>query len=63
MERRKRVGETGEEFGEERLKALIRRVAHLPVAEIKQFIAQELHSWIGEAPQHDDLTFVVMKVN
>lgn len=63
MERRKRVGETGEEFGEERLKALIRRVAHLPVSEIKQFISQELHSWIGEAPQHDDLTFVVMKVN
>jgi sigma-B regulation protein RsbU (phosphoserine phosphatase) len=52
-----------EEFGDERLKALIRRIAHLPVNEIKTRISQELRSWIGDAPQHDDLTFVVMKVN
>ncbi len=52
----------GEEFGEERLQALIRRVAHLAVAEIKASISHELRAWIGAAPQHDDLTFVVMKV-
>jgi sigma-B regulation protein RsbU (phosphoserine phosphatase) len=53
----------GEEFGEERLKELIRRVAHLPVVEMTAAISRELRDWIGDAPQHDDLTFVVMKVN
>ncbi len=52
-----------EEFGEERLKDLLRRVAHLPINEITSSIARELRNWIAEAPQHDDLTFVVMKVN
>ncbi|MGA8027555.1 MAG: PP2C family protein-serine/threonine phosphatase, partial [Bryobacteraceae bacterium] len=52
-----------EEFGEERLKNLLRRVAQLPVEEITSRISQELRGWIAEAPQHDDLTFIVMKVN
>ena len=52
-----------EEFGEERLKDLLLQVAHLPIAEITSSIARELRNWIAEAPQHDDLTFVVMKVN
>ncbi len=52
-----------EEFGEERLKHLVRDLAHLPVEDITARISQELRRWIGEAPQHDDLTFVVMKVN
>ncbi len=52
-----------EEFGEERLQTLIRRLAHLPADEIKSHILLELQQWIGDAPQHDDLTFIVMKVN
>jgi sigma-B regulation protein RsbU (phosphoserine phosphatase) len=52
-----------EEFGEDRLKALIRRVAPLTIHEITETVSDELREWIGSAPQHDDLTFVVMKVN
>ena len=52
-----------EEFGEERLKDLIRRVAHLPVQEISTRISEELRRWISHAAQYDDLTFLVMKVN
>ncbi len=52
-----------EEFGGERLKELVRGLAHLPVEEMTARISQELRNWIGEAPQHDDMTFVVMKVN
>ena len=52
-----------EEFGEERLKDLIRRVAHLPVQEISTHISEELRRWISHAAQDDDLTFLVMKVN
>jgi sigma-B regulation protein RsbU (phosphoserine phosphatase) len=52
-----------EEFGEERLKDLIRKVAHLPVQEISARISSELKDWIKDAAQYDDLTFIVLKVN
>jgi sigma-B regulation protein RsbU (phosphoserine phosphatase) len=52
-----------EEFGEERLKELLRRLASLPVSEISARISSELKEWISDAPQYDDLTFDVMKVN
>jgi sigma-B regulation protein RsbU (phosphoserine phosphatase) len=52
-----------EEFGEERLKNLICRVAELPVPEISARISEELRGWISNAAQYDDLTFLVMKVN
>jgi sigma-B regulation protein RsbU (phosphoserine phosphatase) len=51
-----------EEFGEERLKHLLRNVVHLPVDEISARISQELKSWIRDAAQYDDLTFVLLKV-
>ena len=51
-----------EEFGEDRLKELIRRVAHLSIEEMTAAVSGELRTWIGIAPQHDDLTFIVMKV-
>ena len=52
-----------EEFGEDRLKALLRGVIHLPAKEISARIAEGLRSWIKDTDQYDDLTFVVMKVN
>jgi predicted permease len=51
------------EFGEDRLKALLREVAHLSADDIRARIAAELKDWIRDAEQYDDLTFVVMKVN
>ncbi|MGH9630993.1 MAG: PP2C family protein-serine/threonine phosphatase, partial [Bryobacteraceae bacterium] len=51
-----------EEFGEERLKDVLRRVVHLPVHEISSRISDELRMWIKDAAQHDDLTFIVMRV-
>jgi predicted permease len=53
----------GEEFGEERLKGLLQEVVDLKVDEIASRILQQLRGWIEGAVQHDDLTFVVMKVN
>jgi sigma-B regulation protein RsbU (phosphoserine phosphatase) len=52
-----------EEFGEERLKEILRQVVHLPVNEIAAGISHALKSWIKDAAQYDDLTFVVMKVS
>jgi predicted permease len=51
-----------EEFGEERLKSLLRRNVHLPVEEISARLAQEMRNWIQDAAQYDDLTFVLLKV-
>jgi putative ABC transport system permease protein len=50
-----------EEFGDERLKLLLRRTSHLPVDEMASAIASELKSWIANAVQFDDLTFVLVK--
>jgi predicted permease len=51
-----------EAFGQERLKALVRQIAHLPVAQIISRISQELRAWMRDAPQFDDLTFIVTKI-
>jgi predicted permease len=51
-----------EEFGEEKLKDLLRSTSHLPVDQMASAIASELKSWIDDAPQFDDLTFVLVKV-
>jgi serine phosphatase RsbU (regulator of sigma subunit) len=51
------------EFGEDRLKTLLREVAHLSADDIRARIATELKDWIKDAEQYDDLTFVVMKVH
>jgi serine phosphatase RsbU (regulator of sigma subunit) len=51
-----------DEFGEDRLKALLGEVAHLSADEIRERISSELKNWIRDAEQYDDLTFVVMKV-
>lgn len=53
----------GEEFGEQRLKELLQRVVHLPIADITAALSKELRAWIADAPQHDDITFVVLKVD
>jgi putative ABC transport system permease protein len=51
-----------EEFGEQRLQALLRQTADLPAAEISTRITAEMNNWIRDAEQYDDLTFIVMKM-
>jgi predicted permease len=53
----------GEEFGEERLKELLRGAVGAAAAEISSKLADRMREWIGGAEQHDDLTFVVVAVN
>jgi sigma-B regulation protein RsbU (phosphoserine phosphatase) len=52
----------GEEFGEARLQSLLHDVAALPVEEISSRLSEELRAWTTGAAQHDDLTFILMKV-
>jgi sigma-B regulation protein RsbU (phosphoserine phosphatase) len=51
-----------EEFGEERLQDVLRQTAHLGANEISARISGDMKSWIRDAEQYDDLTFIVMKV-
>lgn len=52
----------GEEFGEERLKQLLRESRDWGAEEIVDKVSHQVRDWIGTAEQHDDLTIVVMKV-
>jgi sigma-B regulation protein RsbU (phosphoserine phosphatase) len=52
----------GEEFGEERLKELLRASGGRGAEEISATISDQVRSWMGAAEQHDDVTIVVMKV-
>ncbi|MGH6628890.1 MAG: PP2C family protein-serine/threonine phosphatase [Burkholderiales bacterium] len=52
----------GEEFGEARIKAALAEAAHLSSAEIRDEVARRAQAWCAGAPQHDDLTFLVLKV-
>jgi sigma-B regulation protein RsbU (phosphoserine phosphatase) len=54
---------TGDEFGEERLKQVLREGITLTAGELADLLSRELTQWSAGAPQHDDLTFVVMKVD
>ncbi len=50
-------------FGQERVEAVFRRpdLAVLTAAEIVQVLSGEVRRHVGEAPQHDDMTMVVIK--
>jgi sigma-B regulation protein RsbU (phosphoserine phosphatase) len=50
------------EFGEDRLKQVVREAIDRPAAEIGTRISTALKDWIRDAEQYDDLTIVVMKV-
>jgi sigma-B regulation protein RsbU (phosphoserine phosphatase) len=51
-----------EEFGEDRLKEVIRKYAHLAVDEFLQELDQEIRTFTEGFPQSDDITAVVVKV-
>jgi len=51
-----------EEFDEERIKEAVAATGRLSASEIRDEIARRVKEWIASAPQHDDLTFIVMKV-
>jgi sigma-B regulation protein RsbU (phosphoserine phosphatase) len=53
---------SGEEFGEERLQEALASAAHLPATEVRDSIVQRIRAWCADAPQHDDLTFIVFRV-
>ncbi|HXE79305.1 MAG TPA: SpoIIE family protein phosphatase, partial [Vicinamibacterales bacterium] len=54
---------SGEElFGESRLSALLAQHHHLPFDELRERIVREVRSFADGAPQHDDMTFILLRV-
>ena len=56
------LNSAGEEFGEERLKDVLRAAVGASAGEVSERLADTMRDWIGSAEQHDDLTFVVVAV-
>ena len=52
----------GEEFGEERLKDLLRGVVGATAEDVSTAVANRVREWMLGAEQHDDVTFVVTVV-
>ncbi len=50
-----------EQFGVGRLTALVAAAAHLPAAPLAAHIAQQLTTWMQDAPLFDDLTLLVVE--
>ena len=51
-----------EVFGEDRLRKVVERYAHLSPQQIQERIVEAVGLFSGKAPQHDDFTMVVVKV-
>jgi len=52
----------GEEFGEDRLAGVVTEWSHLSAEELSERIVETVQDWCRDAPQHDDMTLVVVKV-
>src|SRR5581483_4206908 len=49
-------------FGEGRLGQLVETHAHLPSDELRERVLREISAFVGDAPQHDDMTMILLKV-
>ena len=55
------MNESGDFFGDDRLLALARRTAGLPVATLGQRILEEVAGFVGHAAANDDISLVVLR--
>ena len=50
-----------EEFGEERLLDLIAKTDHDSAKQMRETIINSMERFVKNAPQHDDITMVILK--
>ena len=50
-------------FGETRLAEIVAEHAHLPSDELRERVLREIAAFVGDAPQHDDMTMILLKVD
>ena len=51
----------GEQFGRDRLEALLRTAASVPAPETVRVVREALQAFVGENPQSDDITLIVLR--
>lgn len=56
------VNANGEEFGEERVLSLVASHLNLPAVELQDLILENVRTFAGPQPQHDDITLAVLRV-
>ncbi len=49
-------------FGEQRLARLVEQHADLPSEELRERVLREIEVFVGDAPQHDDMTMILLRV-
>jgi sigma-B regulation protein RsbU (phosphoserine phosphatase) len=49
-------------FGEARLARLLEQHAHLAPEELRERVLREIEAFVGPAPQHDDMTMILLRV-
>jgi phosphoserine phosphatase RsbU/P len=50
-------------FGEERLGRIVEEHAHLPSDQLRERILREIAAFVGDAPQHDDMTMILLRID
>jgi sigma-B regulation protein RsbU (phosphoserine phosphatase) len=50
-------------FGEERLGRIVEEHSHLPSDELRERILREIEAFVGDAPQHDDMTMILLRID
>ena len=50
-------------FGEARLGSIVEQHAHLPSDELRERILREIAAFVGDAPQHDDMTLILLRID
>jgi sigma-B regulation protein RsbU (phosphoserine phosphatase) len=49
-------------FGEQRLSAIVAAQRHLPLDELRERVLREVDAFVEGAPQHDDMTIILLRV-
>ena len=52
-----------ETFGEMRLGQLVETHAQMPSDELRERVLREIAAFVGDAPQHDDMTMILLKID
>jgi|RhiMetdeSRZDD1v2_1073273.scaffolds.fasta_scaffold101220_2 phosphoserine phosphatase RsbU/P len=50
-------------FGETRLGQLVESHAHMRSDELRERVLREIAAFVGDAPQHDDMTMILLKID
>jgi serine phosphatase RsbU (regulator of sigma subunit) len=50
-------------FGEQRLGDFVEAHAHLPSDQLRERMLREIAAFVGDAPQHDDMTMILLKID